>query len=94
MGQDETKAFVVTDDDGIIIATYRLEGCARRFCKDNGYSYQEYVSDYAREYWKTRCLLAEKLYEGKSDYLCDEDYFPTLAAYNKFIEENKNHENS
>jgi hypothetical protein len=41
-------------------------------------------------YWKERCRLAEKLYEGKSDYLCDDGYFQNLEAYEKLIAENGN----
>lgn len=35
------KVFVVTKDDGEVVTVFTSEAKARRYCKDNGYSYQK-----------------------------------------------------
>ena len=80
------KTFIVTDNEGIVVATYAIEGHARRFCKDNGYSYEEVIPTKELEYWKERCRLVEILWEEKSDYLCGEKYFETRKLYEELID--------
>jgi len=55
------RVFVVTDDDGTIVTTYTIEGHARRFCKDNGYSYTEYIdSDYVADLQSNLLIMMAK----------------------------------
>jgi len=83
------KAFIVTDNDGIIVGTYKIEGHARRFCKDRGYSYEEYQTTDVADYWRTRCELAEECLEQSP---CDTDItrrqIEANNAYCNFIANN------